>query len=362
LNYAATTTYNRLGAAEDTLAFYPTNSLTPRYAVYFPGKTALQTSNLAAQVSWAASGTNATLTFPANGGTVQVSAVVPPSLASLDYPPYELGITNVTASSSQSGYPPTNGVDNNLSTFWVSSGITAGQGPTPSHPEWLLVNFPRLCAVSEFQVVPRTDNGGYGPANLQLWLNGAPVTTNTMAATNTLDVKFSPPLYATNAELYLTGSYYRGNSSNPENVQVVEFDLYERAQPGTFGDWLLHYFTDMQLTNSAIGAAAADPDGDGVPNLLEFADGGNPLLSDATNAAVTGFYLGGQMLFQFHERNALGNVQRQFQSSGDLLDWTNVAPASVNLLQNLGVSSLYEAAFPLQTVPQFFRICYSITN
>ena len=362
-NYTATTTYNRLGAAEDTLAFFPTNSLTPRYAVYFPGRSALQSSNLAAQVGWNFSGTNATLTFPANGGAAQVSAFVSLTPTNSSYPPYELSITNVTASSYQASYPPTNGVDNNSSTFWVSSGTAQGQGPTPAHPEWLLVKFPRQCAVSEFQVVPRTVNGGYGPANLQLWLNGVPVTTNTMTGTGTLDLKFFPPRYATNAELYITGSYYQGNSSNPENVQVVEFDLYERAPPGTFANWQLQNFTDAQLTNSAIGFATADPDGDGVPNLLEFAAGGNPLVANATNAAVKGVLLGGSQLgFQFQERNVLGNVVRQFQSSGDLLSWTNALPASVNALQNFGTSSLYQAVFPMQVTAQYFRIRYSVTN
>jgi len=360
-NYAAATTYNRLGAAEDTLAFYPTNSLTPRYAVYFTGQSALPTSNLAAQISWTVAGTNATLAFPANGGTAQISALVPPP-ASLNYPPYELGIASVTASSYQASYPPTNGVDGNLATFWVSSGTAQGQGPTPSHPEWLLVNFPRLGAISEFQVVPRTDNGGYGPANLQLWLNGAPVTTNTMTGTGTLDMKFSPPLYATNAEIYITGSYYHGSSTNPENVQVVEFALFERAQPGTFGDWQLHNFTEAQLTNSSIGAANADPDGDGVPNLLEFAVGGNPWIADATNAVLRGFSSGGQWSLQFQERNALGNVARQFQGSGNLTSWSNIVPTSVTWLKNDGADSLYQATFPRQASPEFLRLWYGVTN
>ena len=363
LNYTATTTYNRLGAAEDTLAFYPTNSLTPRYAVYFPGKSALQTSNLAAQVTWNISGTNAILTFPGAGGSsAQVSALVALSSTNLSYPPYELGITGVTASSYQSSYPPINAVDNSSSTFWVSSGTLQGQGPTPAHPEWLLVNFPRPCAMSEIKVVPRSDSGGFGPANLQFWLNAVPVSTNTMTATGTLDVKFSPPIYATNAELYVTGSYYHGNSSNPENVQVVEFDLYERAQPGTFADWQLQNFTDAQLTNAAVGTASADPDGDGVPNLLEFAVGGNPFIADATNAVVKGSQSAGQFQFQFQERNAPGDVARQFQSSGDLLNWTNTTPLSVSVLQNFGVSSLYSAAFPMQIAPQYFRIRYTLTN
>jgi len=369
--YAANTTYTRTdtagynesGEAEDTLSFVENNQLAPRYAVFFPGTSALQTSNLAAQVSWIISGTNATLNFPSASGAAQLSAVVPFVSTNSSYPPYELGIASVSGSSSQTGYPPANAVDNNTSTFWVSSGTVAGQGPTPGHPEWLLVNFPRLCAVSEFQVLPRTDNGGYGPANIQLWLNGTPVYTNTMTATATLDAKFSPPLYATNAELYITGSYYRGNPVNAQNVQVVEFNLFERALPGTFADWQLQNFTDTQITNSAIGIASADPDGDGVPNLLEFAVGGNPWVADATNAVVSAAkFSASQFAIQFHERNALGNVARQFQSSGDLFNWTNTTPAAVNVLQNFGASSLLQAQFPFQLAPQFFRIQYSVTN
>jgi len=69
--YAATNSYRRVstsvseaGEAEDTLSYVEANQLAPRYAVWFPTKNALQTSNLAAQVSWSTNSTTATLTFP----------------------------------------------------------------------------------------------------------------------------------------------------------------------------------------------------------------------------------------------------------------------------------------------------------
>ena len=371
-NYAAAASYNRAGAAEDTLAFFPTNSLTPRYAVYFPGKTALQTSNLAAQISWNISGTNATLTFPGAGGILaQVSALVPLVSTNPSYPPYELGIASVTASSTQSAtYPPTNAVDNNNATFWVSL-----YGPT-NHAEWLMVNFSRPVALAELQVAPRAVNAGYGPTAIQLFANvtspipasGIPSTgtnfwSGPMAALATLDVKLSPPVYVTNAVVVMTGAYDNGNISAPRNVQVAELNFFERAQPGTFADWQLNHFTDAQLTNSASGTASADPDADGVPNLLEFAVGGNPAMADATNAIVRGSpFSASQFAIQFQERTALGNVARQFQSSGDLLNWTNTAPAAVNGLQTVAGNSIYRALFPFQLAPQFFRIQYSVTN
>jgi hypothetical protein len=238
LNYTATPIYNRLGAAEDTLAFMPTNWLTPRYAVYFPGKSALQTSNLAAQVSWNISGTNATLTFPGAGGSpAQVSALVLLVTTNPSYPAYSLPISAISASSYQGAFLPTNAVDGIYTDYWVSYGTTAGQGPTPANPEWLLVTFPRQVAISEFKVYPRTDNGGYGPKDVQVLLNGASVYSGSMAATATLDVKLSQPAYATNAELYLTSSYYHGSSSNPQNVQVDELVFFERAPPARNPSW-----------------------------------------------------------------------------------------------------------------------------
>ena len=370
-NYSATTTYNRLGAAEDTLAFFPTNSLTPRYAVYFPGKTALQTSNLATQISWNISGTNATLTFPANGGTAQVSTLVSLVSTNPSYPPYELGLASVTASSTQSAsFPATNAVDNNSSTFWVSL-----YGPT-NHAEWLLVNFLRPVALAEFQVAPRTVNNGYGPTAIQMFGNvtnlipasGIPTSGSNfwagpMAALTTLDVKMSPPVYVTNAVLVMTGAYDNGNISAPRNVQVVELNFYERALPGTFADWQLQNFTDTQLTNPAVGIAPADPDGDGVPNLLEFVVGGNPSVKDATNALVRGLPIAaGQFAFQFQERSALGNVARQFQSSPELLVWTNTLPLQLTAVQTNGGNLIYQAWFSPQNTLQFFRIQYNVTN
>ena len=79
LHYQAANKYNRRGAAEDTLEFVPEKSLRPRYAVWFPGKTARDAQSLATRVDWKVSGTNAVLTFPgASGAVQQLNALVPP--------------------------------------------------------------------------------------------------------------------------------------------------------------------------------------------------------------------------------------------------------------------------------------------
>ena len=77
--YNATNTYERVspgltevGEAEDALMFVEENQLAPRYAVWFPTKDALQTSNAAADISWTTNNTNATLIFPGAGGVATV--------------------------------------------------------------------------------------------------------------------------------------------------------------------------------------------------------------------------------------------------------------------------------------------------
>ena len=134
------------------------------------------------------------------------------------------------------------------------------------------------------------------------------------------------------------------------------------GQTALYNNWAAGWF-GANVSNSSIAGINADPDGDGVANLSEFATGGNPLAADATNAMVNGWQLAdGRFVVQFPERNPLGSVTRQFQNSGNLLNWTNATPAAVNLLQNLGASSIYQAVFPVQPAPQFFRIQYSLTN
>ena len=368
-NYQAASSYNRAGAAQDTLQYVAQAQLGPRYAVWFPGKSAAQTMSNASQVSWAFSATNCVLTFPGLGGTpAQITADLPP--AAPLYPPYLLPLSSVTASSWQASYPPTNATDGNLSDFWVSA-----YGPT-NHAEWLIVTFPRLVALSEFQVYPRTDNGGYGPKAVQMVLNitnaipasgmptsGTNIYQGSMSATASLDVRLAKPLLATNAVLVITSSYDRGSSTNPRNVQVVEFSFYERAMPGTFGDWSLQEFTDAQLADPAFGAATADPDHDGVANLAEFAMGGDPLVANPS-IGLLGIWAAapGSFAFTFRERKSLGDVQRLFESSSNLANWVEVTPSSLVTLSNLPDVYLRSAVFPAQVAAAYFRLRFSVQS
>jgi hypothetical protein len=358
-NYQAASSYNRLGAAQDTLQFLSSSNVGPRYAVWFPGRTAAQTASGASQISWSSTSSNATLTFPGLGGSPTLINVTLPATLPI-YTPYLLSISNITGSSYQPSYPPTNAVNRNYSDFWVSYGTNAGQGPTVANPEWLQVTFPRTSAISEFQVFPRTANGGYGPKAVQMIFNGSVVYQGTMAATSTLDIKFPQPTNASTAKLLITSSYDPNFPTNSRNVQVMEMTFFERAQPGTFGDWMLHNFTDAQLADSTIGGASADPDQDGVPNLVEFAMGGNPWSADSSAAKLQPVgSTPGTFRFRFQERKNLGDVQRSFESSTDLINWSLATPTTLSNVADLGTLWLREATFPIQAFSTLFRLKFT---
>lgn len=364
--YQTASSYNRLGAAEDTLQFMSTNTLAPRYAVWFPTKSSADTATGAAQILWEVSGTNGTLTFPGAGGTAAQISFLAPIQAPPSYPPYVLSVAAVTASSVQSGFPATNAVDANLANYWVSL-----NGPT-NHAEWLKVTFPRPIALSEFVVTPRADNGGYGPSTIQMVLNvtntipasgiptsGSNVFAGLMPPTSALDVKLAQPVYATNAVLVITGSYDRGSTNAPRNTQVVEMTFFERALPNTFGDWAVRKFSEAQLADPALSGPFADAEGDGQVNLLEFVTGSDPFAADAANTQLQNALAGaGQFKFRFRERKNLAGVTRQFWGSTNLTAWSLAAPVNVTPVQDLGEVQWVEATFAAPSVSSFFRVTY----
>jgi len=291
------------------------------------------------------------------------------------YPPYQVPITNVFDSSEQPAFPATNAVDGLLTDYWVSYGTAAGQQPTATSPEWLFVEFPRVVALSEVLIYPRS---GYGPNAIQLIANsqlapgtppngsetygiptnGTSIYTGTMAnSAAAADVVLAKPVYVTNLQLYITSSY------SADNVQVAEIIFNERSLPGTFGDWELRQFTAAQLNSPAMTSPFADPDGDGVVNLQEYAVGGNPLVKDATNAIMHGFILSSNQIgVSYQVTNVLGDISLQYQASADLIHWTNVTPTSVSVLTNKASILTDEAVFPQQPPLKYYRLNYGLTN
>ena len=88
-----------------------------------------------------------------------------------------------------------------------------------------------------------------------------------------------------------------------------------------FGAWQAAHFTSVELADTAVSDDAADPDGDGLNNLAEFALGRDPRVPDAEAATPTTIQnISGTnyLTISFRRRTPALDLAYAVQSSGDL--------------------------------------------
>ena len=81
-------------------------------------------------------------------------------------------------------------------------------------------------------------------------------------------------------------------------------------------------------TNSGNAADTADPDHDGLPNLLEYALGGNPNSSDSASIAPIIDAADGTLKISFGCNSAHTDITYIVQSTNDLTNWTDIAQST----------------------------------
>jgi hypothetical protein len=109
--------------------------------------------------------------------------------------------------------------------------------------------------------------------------------------------------------------------------------------------WRMAHFGSSEAGDEAVDLA--DPDGDGHPNLLEYALGGDPLVSDAAGRSVAGLDESGRLTLAF-DRVADPALLYEAQASDDLATWATfwsstgagntTGPVTVADLEPLGAS------------------------
>jgi hypothetical protein len=112
--------------------------------------------------------------------------------------------------------------------------------------------------------------------------------------------------------------------------------------------WRLNNFG----TVVAIGTAAdtADPDGDGLPNLLEYALNSNPLVADSASARPTCQMSGSRLQFTFNR--ARSDVTYLVEGTSDLTVWTTVATNPGTVGQSVTVTDTVD--IPTANPPRRF--------
>lgn len=105
-------------------------------------------------------------------------------------------------------------------------------------------------------------------------------------------------------------------------IGIDELELYGPFTPQEI--WRDQYFGSTANTGDA--ADDADPNHNGIPNLIEYALGGHPA-DNSTGQSIlpTGSRPGNQMQLQFIRLLDRSDVDLTVQASGDLSTWTNLA-------------------------------------
>ncbi len=123
----------------------------------------------------------------------------------------------VTASSSQSPYPPDNAADANEESFWVSNGLHPGDAPTKQKPEWLRFDFPEPITIKMLHLIPRTP---FGPREIEVQVSGNGQKFTTVKACSLPNQDCAalplPPTTSRIFRILVTASYAA------ENAQIAE--------------------------------------------------------------------------------------------------------------------------------------------
>ena len=83
--------------------------------------------------------------------------------------------------------------------------------------------------------------------------------------------------------------------------------------------WRAAHFNSGELADTAISGPGADPDGDGVANLLEYIQGRDPRTRDASPPTFE--VSGGYIVFTYESLRALVGWQLSVETSTDLVTW-----------------------------------------
>jgi hypothetical protein len=162
------------------------------------------------------------------------------------------------------------------------------------------------------------------------------------------------------------GTYVLRLAAN-DTLAEISSDLAFTAapNPNVYEDWIALIFPGA--TNAAVIGMLADPDNDRASNLLEFALGMNPNLSDALPFAAgqPGLPIGGVQNFSgtnflsLFVRRPIGRLGITYSSevSGDLFSWTSGILAGLTNNADGSETVLYHDFIPLsQAAKRFIRL------
>ncbi|HUI07851.1 MAG TPA: endonuclease [Verrucomicrobiae bacterium] len=201
-------------------------------------------------------------------------------------------------------------------------------------------------------------NGTGGDANLQL-ADSPNSGAFIFAKLSTLldwNRRFPPSNYerTRNGVIYQTYQHNRNPFiDNPDFADMVFLGV------DGFAAWQGTHFSQAELTNAAISGAAADPDGDGTPNLAEYALGHDPHVAESNPIQSLTFQIADATNYVYlthHRNHYLSGVTLTYQISTNLTSWSDVLGELVTNTQIDAQKDLITVRFPASGPTEFVRL------
>ena len=120
-----------------------------------------------------------------------------------------------------------------------------------------------------------------------------------------------------------------------------------------FDTWRQEEFTPAELADPLTSGPGADPDGDALPNLHEYALRRDPHLADGPGGAFVLGFDGANLLASFQRDLSRADVALSFEQSPDLVTWS---PLGANLGSTVLGIETWEASLPAAGPQQFVRL------
>lgn len=123
---------------------------------------------------------------------------------------------------------------------------------------------------------------------------------------------------------------FRSSSSQSLTLRFDDFRVVDQSievvAPMPYQEWLAQYFSDSELNDELISGDSADPDFDGLTNLLEYVLGGQPMQPSQRGTAPRFSSVDGHLTL--YRRPALSDLNMELWSSEDLVSWELVATST----------------------------------
>lgn len=208
---------------------------------------------------------------------------------------------------------------------------------------------PANCTVNAGESVTFTVAATGTPAPTYQWFrNGVEIAGNTSALTSTLQLEHVQPGHS---------GFYTVRVANSAGVEVSA-----AAELTVIGD-PFQAFVELHGLDAISGAPTADPDGDGLSNVVEFVLGGDPTQPDASIApALTYLEEDGiaTWVLTFRARANPGGVTWAVDHSTDLVNWTaighGVNGATVHITPSGADWQDVVVTLPASGAPMFARL------